>query len=333
MTASTIDRPRRRRADGFAGAAALAAALVIGTPPARAATGKQAPTDSTLILRGGQEGTELRSMTIEGEDRVHIEFERPALDLDFDLENVPGLERGTALDVLDRTLPDLATPMLALSARTPSPYVGRPWLRQFASGAVARFRPDVRGVDRWKLAVANAHGETVASYEGQGDPPKEIAWDGRARDGAPVVPGLTYSYVFEARDRAGNKRNFVGDGFTVAAYRLDAAGGPLLVLSGRDLVAPAGATGAYDAKPAAGAGQSPLLLVEAASWLNQSGRVQQPIRVRVSARTFDQAKSLAARATESLSTRALGGPARIQAVTDVSTDAPEEGAIEIGLVP
>ena len=35
-----------------------------------------------------------------------------------------------------------------------------------------------------------------------------------------VTPGLTYSYVFEAFDRAGNKRNIVGPGFTVPAYRI-----------------------------------------------------------------------------------------------------------------
>ena len=51
-------------------------------------------------------------------------------------------------------------------------------------------------------------------------PPEEITWDGRSSRGEPVTPGLTYSYVFEAFDRAGNKRNFVGEGFRLTAYRL-----------------------------------------------------------------------------------------------------------------
>jgi hypothetical protein len=319
----------RREARVLASAAALAAAILFGATATHAAPGKPAAKDSTMTLHGGQEGTELRSMTIEGEDRVHIEFERPTLDLDIDFEKVPGLERGTALDVLDRTLPDLTTPFLALSAKAPSPYMGRPWLRQFASGAVARFRPDVRGVERWKLLIANARGETVATYEGAGDPPKEIAWDGRTQSGEPVVPGLTYSYVFEARDRAGNKRNFVGDGFAVAAYRLDGAGGPAMVFSGRDLAASGATPGPYERALPGGRAKSPLLLVEAASWINQSSRIQEAIQVQVSARTFDEAKSLAARATETLVPRTLGGAARLQVVTDVSPGAPEEGAIAI----
>ncbi|HEY3155624.1 MAG TPA: hypothetical protein VGK76_03215, partial [Candidatus Eisenbacteria bacterium] len=202
------------------------------TPVAKGAPDTKATrstSDSSMTIRAGQSGAEFRSMTVEGEDRVHIDFGRPDLKLDLDPEDVPGLTRGTAVDVLDRTVPDLVSPLVALSAEGRSPYVARPWLQQFATGSVARFRPAVKGVVQWKLLVANSRGETVATFDGKGDPPKEITWDGRTKSGAPVTPGLTYSYVFEARDRAGNKRNFVGQGFTVSAYRLDTPDGPVLV--------------------------------------------------------------------------------------------------------
>src|SRR5437867_8863921 len=100
--------------------------------------------DTSMTLRGGQSGTELRSMTIEGEDRVHIDFGRPQLNLDLDPEQVSGLTRGTAADVLDRTVPDLATPLLSLSSGQRSPYPARPRLQQSATGAAARFRPSVK---------------------------------------------------------------------------------------------------------------------------------------------------------------------------------------------
>src|SRR2546426_8979786 len=211
---------------------AMAALAAAGETRAAASP---ASSDSSMTLRAGQAGTEFRSMTVEGEDRVHIDFGRPELILDLDPEDVRGLTCGTAVDVLDRTVPDLVSPLIALSAEVRSPYVARPWLQQFATGAVARFRPAVKGVVQWKLLVANSRGETVATFDGKGDPPKEITWDGRTKTGAPVTPGLTYSYVFEARDRAGNKRNFVGQGFTVSAYRVDTPAGPVLVMSGRDL--------------------------------------------------------------------------------------------------
>ena len=104
-----------------------------------------ASSDSSMTLRAGQAGTEFRSMTVEGEDRVHIDFGRPELTLDLDPQNVPGLSRGTALDVLDRTRPELSAPLIALSAKERSPYVAKPWLRRFATGPVARFRPEVTG--------------------------------------------------------------------------------------------------------------------------------------------------------------------------------------------
>src|SRR5262249_46218459 len=160
-----------------------------------------------------------------------VDIERPELTLDLDPSKAPGLDLGSARDILDRTTPDLSTPLVALSARDASPYLARPWLAQFSSGAVARVRPEAKGIDRWKLMLAASRGQTVATYDGKGEPPREIVWDGRTKGGGLVVPGLTYSHVFEAYDRAGNKRNFVGEGFKVSAYKLDTPGGPVLVFS------------------------------------------------------------------------------------------------------
>src|SRR2546425_9224040 len=96
------------------------------TPEAAATTpspSASASEDSSMTIRGGQSGKEFRSMTIEGEDRVHVDFGRPELNMDLDPEDVPGLTRGTALDVLDRTVPVLSTPLVALSSQDRSPYV------------------------------------------------------------------------------------------------------------------------------------------------------------------------------------------------------------------
>jgi hypothetical protein len=310
-------------APGIGGAAATTKDKSTPAPP-------QASSDSSMTIHAGESGKEFRSMTVEGEDRVHVDFGRPELVLDLDPQDVPGLSRGTALDVLDRTVPDLSTPLIALSSQDRSPYTARPWLRQFATGSVARFRPAVKGVVRWRLLVADSRGETVASFDGTGDPPAEIAWDGRTKSGVPVTPGLTYSYVFEAHDRAGNKRNFVGQGFTVSAYRVESPSGPTMVLSGHDLTAlESDGTGFGPSMKTAAS--SPVFL-EVASWLNQSNKLREPIRVAVAARTRDQASALANRATTALAGQLLGDPARIQVVTEIAADAPEDGVLRIGLV-
>jgi hypothetical protein len=240
---------------------------------------------------------------------------------------VDGLVTGDARDVLDRVPPDLTTAYVASSALERSPYTGRPWLGQFASGAVARFHPDVKGTERWKLTVADSRGQAVRTYEGKGSPPKEIVWDGRASDGSFVTPGVTYSYVFEAKDKAGNKRNFVGDGFRVSAYRLDTPEGPALVFSGLELRE---STGGLYGGPGVARGTAPLLL-EAASWLNQSPHVTRTVRVTTVGRSQEQAASLAKQVAGAIAAHTVGDPSRIQTLPQVAADAPDGGTVRIAL--
>lgn len=291
-------------------------------PGTRAETAAPAPASSGtrdgMTLKGGEEGTVFRTLTIEGEDRIHIAVERPSLRLALDPERAPGLDWGTARDVLDRTTPDLVAPLLASSARDASPYVAHPWLDRFSQGAVARFRPAVTGVERWKLTVVNARGEAVATYSGKGEPPREIEWNGRSASGATAMPGVTYSYVFEAFDRAGNRRNIVGDGFRVSSFRFEGSDGPALVFAARELSA-----------GTAGPAVTPPIVVEAATVLNQSALVARPVRVEVTSRSLEEAQTLASRVTRWLTPMVLGDPSRIQGVTLVQADAPEGGVVRI----
>ena len=298
--------------------------------PATADSSAAPATGTAMTMRGGQEGTVFHDLTVEGEDRVHVDFDRPELKLDLNPEKAPGLSWGSARDVMNRTTPDLAAPFLALSSTASCPYLGRPWLSEFASGSVARFTPDVEGVERWRLIVANSKGETVTSFGGTGHPPRSIAWDGRAQGGQPVTPGITYSYVFEAYDRAGNKRNFVGRSFTVNAYRLDGPDGPTLLFSGRELDASATPAGSSFGGEARGTVRpTPAILLEAASWLNQSAKAMQSVKVTATARTAEQAQTLCALVTRQMTPYLLGDPARVMTATDVQPDAPEGGAVRI----
>lgn len=337
----SIVRSRRAAVAASAGLvmmwiAAASPARAEESAPASSTTTSTAPSngaaksDSSYTIKGGQERTDLKSLTVEGEDRVHVDIERPPLTFALDPSKVQGLVQGDGRDVLDRVAPDLTTGFYAATAQERSPFIGRPWLRQFTSGAVARFQPAVKGVERWKLTVADSRGQAVRVYEGAGDPPKEIVWDGRATNGAGVSPGVTYSYVFEARDKAGNKRNFVGEGFRVSAYRLDGPDGPTLVFSGRELVIPVGgAAGLYG-----GAGASrptAAILLEAASWLNQSPAVTRSIRVTATGRTMEQANSLAKQVAVALAANTIGDPARIQTVPEVTADVPDGGTVRVAL--
>jgi hypothetical protein len=282
-----------------------------------------APKNDEMVLKGGDEGTVFRTLTVQGEDRIHIEVERPVLRLDMDPGKAPGLDRGTVADVLDRTIPDLQAPLLASTARDGSPWVAHPWLSHFPSGAVARFQPAVTRVERWKLLVVNARAESVAVFQGEGDPPQEIDWDGRATDGGPVLPGASYSYVFEARDKAGNKRHFVGEGFRVDAFRYNTAEGPTLVFAGTELSRPGGAPW--------GADEAPPIVMQVASELNQ-GPVDRTVRIEVTARSAEEANALGRRLMRWMSPHLLGDPARLESVGFVASDAPVGTAVRISAV-
>jgi len=137
-----------------------------------------------------------------------------------------------------------------------------------------------------------------------------------------MPPGLTYSYVLEAYDRAGNKRNFVGKGFELPPYALDTGKELVLLFSGGEL-------GAASARGQAAAAVPPAVLLAAASRLNQAVPSNRPIIVGVTARSFKEADNLAKRIGSSLQPLLIGEPSRIQYATEVQPDSPAAGTVAI----
>lgn len=278
-----------------------------------------------MTLKGGDSGTVFKSLTVEGENRIRIEIARPKLQLDLDPRSAPGLELGSIESALEYDRPGLISPLYSEVAARPSPYTARPWLDGFATGPVARFNPNVTEVDRWRLVVADSRGQEVAAFEGKGRPKKEIVWDGRAADGSMALPGLTYTYVFQAMDRAGNRRNFVGEGFSVPAYRRGNESGISFVFSGRS-------PGLSGLQPA-GRGAVPAMLKEVASRLHQSASTSAPIRVRVVAKSFEEGDALGRNVASSLAELLLGEHSRVMHTVDVAADAPAGGTVIVSSEP
>ncbi|UCG50455.1 MAG: hypothetical protein JSW58_09580 [Candidatus Latescibacterota bacterium] len=277
-----------------------------------------------MALQGGEEGTIFKSLRIEGEDRIRIEFDRPVLDLALDARTAPGLDFEIVRAALARNGHDLVTPFMRQSAVARGPLYARPWFDTFTSGNVVGFHPAIEGVERWRLDVADSRGNTVISYEGEGKPPEEINWDGRMLDGTPAPPGFTYSYVLEAYDRAGNKRNFVGEGFELPPYEVQDERGVALLFSGRELQSPV--------LPSDAATLPVPILLEAASRINQTATIEHPVQIEVTARSFEEAKRTVDDIVAQLTPLVLGGPFRFQPITTVEPNAPDVGTIRIGVV-
>jgi hypothetical protein len=297
----------------------LLLAVLFVFPAASSAQEAPAESDSSMTLKGDQEGTVFDSLTIEGEDKVQVEYARPPLDIEIDARDLPGLEWGNAQDVLNRTVPDLGRVVLDESVKGRVPGLARPWLDGYRDGAVAIFRPQLEDVKDWKLTIADSRGDTVRTFAGRGNPPKAITWDGRYDDGKMALPGLTYSYVVHASDRAGNRRNFVGQGFTIPSYRQVQEKQVRLAMTAEGLLASSGAAGNV---PAA-------MLLEAASWVNQVPGMQAPVEIVAMGRNHERAEALAQHVQKTLEPLLLGDPARVRATTEVRADAPAEGAVLI----
>lgn len=278
--------------------------------------------DTTMKLKGGAEGTLFESLKIEGEDRIHIEFERPELILNLDPKSARGLDWRSLDAVLDQLGVSLMAPFMRNTAGLRRQCFARPWLDQFSIDGVARFRPEVEGVDRWRLMVADSKGKTVAAFEGKNKPPKEIVWDGRSLEGQPVPPGLTYSYLLEAYDRAGNKRNFIGEGFELPAYRIDTSEGRMMLFSGKEFTGAQESNYGKEALP-------PAVILDVANFINMESDLDAPVHVEVSARSYEEADRLSGDIVMRLKPFLLGNVLRVQPVSKVQPDAPDCGTVVV----
>jgi hypothetical protein len=281
---------------------------------APATKSKTAVPDSTMKIEAGSEGKQFESITVEGEDRVRIQFERPPLRLELDPQSAPGLDWESIGAVLDAEWFDFVDPLLAGSAFDRLPHSPRPWLDSFRDGPVARFQPEVSDVEKWALEVADSRGRTVARFGGSGKPPKEISWDGATTDGTPARADLTYSYVLTASDRAGNRRSFVGEGFEIPPHVSGSRDGIALSFS----------------VPLESEERVPVSLVlEAATRLNHAVDASKPVRVEVTAPTFNLAKSIADEVVAALRPHLMGEPSRIAVGTNVDAGGGERASVTI----
>ena len=280
-----------------------------------------APAQTETGASASDDGTVFGSMTVEGENRIRITFERPALEVDIDPENAPGLQWGSAADVLTRSEPELLPPLLQASTHQPARYLMRPWLRTLKRGALARFRPEVENVNNWRLTVVDTRGREVVSFADKGDPPDGLAWDGRTDGGGLAWPGVTYSYVFEAYDRAGNKSRIVGEGFTIPPYAVGDGTDMRMLFAGQHLK--------ETAKVGRGGKGDPVLLLEVAGLINQVSGPGTPVIIEASARNHGTAETLGGKVKATLEQLLIGDPARIAVTTLVADDGPVDGAVEI----
>lgn len=110
------------------------------------------------------------------------------------------------------------------------------------------FSPDSDGVDEttsiamhtlrnhnarsWRLSISDYAGLSLVNFQGWGQPPPVLAWDGKDNRGALLPPG-TYYYSAKVADRAGQTYSSVLKPLTLLHHALTAHVSPTTVLPGR----------------------------------------------------------------------------------------------------
>ena len=94
------------------------------------------------------------------------------------------------------------------------------WLRDPAQPPVVTFFPeDPEGhqARRWALTVTDFRGAPFRHFEDKGQPPGQVAWDGRGDLNEMLQVGYPYSYVFSVTDKGTNTYNYAGISFRIPA--------------------------------------------------------------------------------------------------------------------
>gem|GEM_PF-3400784 len=108
---------------------------------------------------------------------------------------------------------------------------------QIVPAPVKIFKTNFKQLRQWHLVVRASGGEVYRKIDGKGSPPAEIEWDGLSDSGQPILPGTRYVYDFTAIDKAGNKRTFPGDPFSVSSYYFFNDGKLVIGVSNSELLA------------------------------------------------------------------------------------------------
>ncbi len=83
--------------------------------------------------------------------------------------------------------------------------VQEPWWDPAAGpGRIGLTAADRNGVSEWRLQLADDEGRELRVFTGRGDPPREIAWDGRDDRGTILQPGSFVLLRLTGADDAGN---------------------------------------------------------------------------------------------------------------------------------
>jgi hypothetical protein len=194
----------------------------------------------------GQDGAALPEMVVEAENAVRQQIEKGSFEFAMGTAAIDSFftvmdQEALGVSPVSGLQPHLNN--LEMLASDQPPHL---WIQDMASTPVATFftaDPEGHKVKDWSLTVTDFRGSPFRTYEGGGNPPEKLDWDGRGDGGEILKVGYPYSYVFTQTDKGTNTYNHAGVSFRIPAldYRqdgdrvLEIAGGHLFVREDKNL--------------------------------------------------------------------------------------------------
>lgn len=186
----------------------------------------------------GQEGAALPEMVVEAENAVRQKIEKGAFEFALSTASVDSFFTSMDTEALGVSPVSGLKPHLNNLEMLASDQPPHLWIPEMARYPVARFYtadPEGHKVKNWSLAVTDFRGSPFRTYEGKGNPPESLEWDGRGDDGDILRVGYPYSYVFTQTDKGTNSYNHAGASFRIPALDYQQDGDRVLEIAGGEL--------------------------------------------------------------------------------------------------
>ena len=186
----------------------------------------------------GEDGAALPEMVVEAENKVRQTIDKGTFEIVLDAATVDSFfatmdEQALNVSPVSGLQPHLNN-LEALRSEQPPHY----WLPRIPVTPVATFypgKPEGHKPRQWQLTITDFRGSPCRTFEGGGNPPESVSWDGKTDHGDMLRVGYPYSYVFTTTDKGTNTYNYAGESFRMPAldYRRD--GDRVLEIAGGEL--------------------------------------------------------------------------------------------------
>jgi hypothetical protein len=194
--------------------------FLANVPGAFAAPAMPAPTSAPApsgnpVPQEASENLGSYEVTGEAKDKITVDKMTPEIKIKF--EDIVDSITDKTEKLLGQPQPVPTAEDFAAFNKLNSEQTARPWLIDFSKPPLITFlpAPSKVSVASWRLEVTDEKGNIVQTLKGQGNPVREIVWDGRDAKGKMIRVGSVYSFRFVTMDEFKNPHTTIGKAFNL----------------------------------------------------------------------------------------------------------------------